>query len=245
MNEILAKLKGMLSCTCGIVRKDRPRHQKLKLNDCTWAEIDMYAQPGMADKVFAVGDVKTIRLKDGTSIDLRIIGFYHDRTVDGRLLPISFEAVQTLNDDEVMNEQYTNEGGWEKSYLRARLNGSFFDEMLPDDLKAVIKPCVKFAGTGGRNPMVGQTIDKLFVLSEQEIFGRKIHSIGGEGHWYDWYQQEDASYRKVRQNGEASWRWNRSQFDGSTTGFCGVSSSGSASASGSSGSGGVAFGFCV
>ena len=61
--------------------------------------------------------------------------------------------------------------------LRARLNGSFFDEMLPDDLKAVIKPCVKLTGTGGKNPVMGQTVDKLFVLSEQEIFGRKVFSM--------------------------------------------------------------------
>lgn len=237
--------KVMSSCLYGIMRNDLPRYPKLKLNDCTWAEIAMYAQSGMADKIFEVGDAKTVQLKDGTSIDVRIIGFYHDKDADGRLLPISFETVQTMNDDEVMNEKYTNEGGWEKSFLRARLNGSFFDEMLPDDLKAVIKPCVKLTGTGGKNPVMGQTVDKLFVLSEQEIFGRKVFSMGGEGHWYDWYRQEDNPYGKVKQNGEADWRWERSPGGSDTTNFCSVNSSGGANDDSANGSFGVAFGFCV
>ena len=205
----------------------------------------MYTQSGMVDKIFEVGDAKTVQLKDGTSIDVRIIGFYHDKDADGRVLPISFETVQTLNDDEVMNEKYTNEGGWEKSFLRARLNGSFFDEMLPDDLKAAIKPCVKLTGTGGKNPVMGQTVDKLFVLSEQEIFGRKVFSMGGEGHWYDWYRQEDNPYGKVKQNGEADWRWERSPNGSNTSHFCCVSSDGVANYGSASSSYGVAFGFCV
>ena len=238
--------KVMPSCLYGIMRNDLPCYPKLKLNGYTWDEIAMYAQSGMADKIFEVGDTKTIQLRDGTSIDVHIIGFYHDKTADGRLLPISFETVQTLNDDEVMNEKYTNEGGWEKSFLRARLNGSFFDEMLPDDLKAVIKPCVKFTGTGGKKyPVVGQTIDKLFVLSEQEIFGRKLFSMGGEGHWYEWYRQEDNPYGKVKQNGEAAWWWERSPNDSAATYFCNVNSGGNATFNSASSSFGVAFGFCV
>lgn len=237
--------KVMPSCLYGIMRNDLPRYPKLKLNDCTWAEIAMYTQSGMVDKIFEVGDAKTVQLKDGTSIDVRIIGFYHDKDADGRVLPISFETVQTLNDDEVMNEKYTNEGGWEKSFLRARLNGSFFDEMLPDDLKAAIKPCVKLTGTGGKNPVMGQTVDKLFVLSEQEIFGRKVFSMGGEGHWYDWYRQEDNPYGKVKQNGEADWRWERSPNGGDTTFFCNVVSTGNADYCDAYISFGVAFGFCV
>lgn len=219
-------------------------HRKT-LNDTSWQEISRIAAMGLAPFLFNVGDAKTVQLKDGTSIDVRIIGFYHDKDADGRLLPISFETVQTMNDDEVMNEKYTNEGGWEKSFLRARLNGSFFDEMLPDDLKAVIKPCVKFTGTGGKNPVMGQTIDKLFVLSEQEIFGRKVFSMGGEGHWYEWYRQEDNPYGKVKQNGKADWRWERSPYGSNATIFCLVNSNGTANYYGAGSSFGVAFGFCV
>lgn len=220
-------------------------YPKLKLDDVAWDEIAMYAKSGMASTVFALGDTKQITLKDGTQISVRIIGFNHDFDEHDRPLPITFETVETLNDDFQMNDEWTNKGGWEKSQLRARLNGSFFDEMLPDDLKAVITPCAKITGVGERKDQKSRTIDKLFVLSEQEVFGRKIYSIGGEGKWYEWYKRENTPYGKRKQNGEEDWRWGRSPFGNATTYFCRVSSDGNADNNGASGSSGVSFGFCV
>ena len=117
--------------------------------------------------------------------------------------------------------------------------------MLPEDLRAVIKPTAKLTGTCGRNPKMGKTIDKLFVLSEQEIFGRKIYSLGEEGHWYDWYKQENNPYWKSKQNGERNWRWERSPRSGVTTAFCAVTSDGTANYGAASNSRSVSFGFCV
>ena len=90
-----------------------------------------------------------------------------------------------------------------------------------------------------------ETFDPLFLLSEQEIFGRKIYSNGGEGHWYELYRQEDFSYAKKYPDGERGWRWERSPLSGSTTYFCCVTSSGNASTNAASYSYGVSFGFCV
>ncbi len=232
-------------CPCGFAAVVQPDIPKLALADCSWAEIAMYAQSGMADKVFAIGDIKPITLADGTIINARIIGFNHDHNDIGQINPITFETVETLNEDSPMNSECTNEGGWGKSTLRSALNGHFFDTMLPEDLRAVIKPTAKLTGTGGRNPKMGKTIDKLFVLSEQEIFGRKIYSLGEEGHWYDWYKQENNPYWKSKQNGERDWRWERSPRSGGTTFFCFVYSNGSANYYGASDSIGVSFGFCV
>lgn len=113
------------TCPCGF---DQSAFElpKLKLDDCSWAEIAMYAQSGMADKVFALGDTKKITLADGSEIHVRIIDFNHDEDDTGSLIPISFESVETLNEDHVMNDSYTNKGGWEKSKLRSVLNGNFF-----------------------------------------------------------------------------------------------------------------------
>ena len=118
--------------------------------------------------------------------------------------------------------------------------------MLPDDLKAVIKPCEKLTRTSGAdNAPLGKTIDHIFVLSEQEIYGRKIYSGGNEGHWYDWYRQENNEYGKCTQNGERDWRWERSPYSGGTARFCRVGSSGSANFNSAHNSNGVSFGFCV
>ena len=98
---------------------------------------------------------------------------------------------------------------------------------------------------GGNSEKYGLTSDPLFVLSEQEIFGRKIYSHGDEGHWYGWYRQENTEYGKCKQNGERDWRWERAPLSGDTDGFCCVGGSGNAGTSGAGGSNGVSFGFCV
>lgn len=221
-----------------------PDLPKMKLDDCSWAEIDMYGKSGMADKVFALGDTKTVQLKNGTTIHVRIIGFNHDRDKNNNILPISFETVETLNDDFQMNPEYTNKGGWQNSQLRKILNNSVI-EMLPDDLLSVIKPCLKETCLGGGSQKIGMTSDPLFILSEQEIFGRKIYSVGREGKWYEWYRQENTTYGKCKQNGEQDWRWERSPYSGDATIFCSVGSSGTADYIYASHTYGVSLGFCV
>lgn len=231
-------------CPCGFAAVVQPDIPKLALADCSWAEIAMYAQSGMADKVFVLGDTKKFTLTDGTALSVRIIGFNHDKDRENNILPITFETVETLNEDFQMNPEYTNKGGWQNSQLRKILNNGVI-EMLPSDLRSVIKPCLKKTSLGGNSEKTGLTSDPLFILSEQEIFGRKIYSHGGEGHWYDWYRQEDTEYGKCKQNGERDWRWERSPYSGTTDIFCYVNSSGNAGYRGASGSGGVSFGFCV
>lgn len=233
------------ACPCDFVPPVTvPDMPKLKLDDCSWDEIAMYAQSGMADKVFALGDTKKITLKDGSSLHVRIIDFKHDTDKDNNILPITFETVETLNEDIEMNTEPTNKFGWQNSHLRKVLNTSVFGN-LPDDLRSVIKPCLKKTSLGGNSEKYGLTSDNLFVLSEQEIFGRKIYSHGGEGFWYEWYRQENTEYGKCKQNGERDWRWERSPRSGNATGFCSVGSSGTANNAGASTSRGVSFGFCV
>ena len=198
----------------------------------------------MADKVFAQGDTKKFTLSNGTVMTARIIDFNHDTDKENNILPITFETVETLNNDFQMNPEYTNKGGWQNSQLRKVLNNSVI-EMLPADLRKVIKPCLKKTSLGGNSEKYGLTSDPLFVLSEQEIFGRKIYSHGDEGHWYGWYRQENTEYGKCKQNGERDWRWERSPCSGDTNGFCGVYSSGNANGNSANDSRGVSFGFCV
>lgn len=244
-NQVIASTQHTPVCPCGRMAAVQPDIPKLRLNDCSWEEISMYAQSGMAERVFVPGDTKKITLKDGSEINVRIIDFNHDEDESGQKIPISFESVETLNEDQVMNDSCSNKGGWEKSKLRSFLNTTIL-AMLPDDLRAVIKPCVKLTRTSGAsNASLGKTLDHIFVLSEQEIFGRKIYSGGNEGHWYDWYRQENTEYGKCKQNGERDWRWERSPGRDSTTSFCLVDGVGSADRSGASNACGVSFGFCV
>lgn len=238
-------VKLHLNSVYGVMFGGRPSPKRYKLEDCSWDEINMYSSIGLADKVFEVGDTKKFRLADGSYLTARIIGFNHDYAEDGSLTHITFETVETIDGDIPMNEKSTNEGGWDASYLRAKLNGNFFEKQLPADLKAVIKPVVKITAKSGKNEMLVPSVDKLFVLSEQEVFGRKIYSCGGEGKWYEWYKRENTPYGKCKQNGERDWRWERSPYSGDAYNFCVVDYNGSAIYYNASGSYGVSFGFCI
>ena len=238
-------VKLHLSSVYGVMLGGSPSPKRGKLEDCSWDEINMYSSFGLADKVFEVGDTKKFRLADGSYLTARIIGFNHDYAEDGNLTHITFETVETLDGNIPMNEKSTNEGGWDASYLRAKLNGNFFKKQLPADLKAVIKPVVKLTAKSGKNEMLVPSVDKLFVLSEQEVFGRKIHSRGGEGKWYEWYKRENAPYGKCKQNGESDWRWERSPYSSLTSIFCAVGNSGTATTNSASYTSGVSFGFCI
>lgn len=231
---------GMMGTLCGSYLAPK------RLQDTSWEEISKIAQLGLAPFYFMLGETKTITLKNGSTIELRIIGFDHDEGVDGRKLPISFETVQTLNEDFCMNDDWTNVGGWAESKLRRVLNTDIY-ALLPDDLTAVIKTCVKMTSKGGKGQdgTMAQTSDPLFILSEQEIFGRKIYSIGGEGHWYEWYRRENTPYDKKKQSGEPDWRWERSPYGSNTGYFCRVNSNGNAYHNAARYTYGVSFGFCV
>lgn len=104
---------------------------------------------------------------------------------------------------------------------------------------------VKITAKSGKNEMLVPSVDKLFVLSEQEVFGRKIYSCGGEGKWYEWYKRENTPYGKCKQNGERDWRWERSPCSGTANGFCYVDGYGAANFDFASYSCGVSFGFCI
>ena len=70
--------------------------------------------------------------------------------------------------------------------------------------------------------------DYFFILSEKELFGRAIYSAPGEGHWYEYYRQEDVPYFATDMDLERVIRWLRSARDNVHNGFCRVNTDGSA-----------------
>lgn len=115
---------------------------------------------------------------------------------------------------------------------------------LPTALKNVLKSVNKLSGTGGGSTSGTQTThDKLFLLSEVEIFGTTTYSVPGEGTQYAYYKAGNTKVKKV--NGSANDWWERSPLSGSTNTFCYVSNGGTADYNFASFSYGVSFGFCV
>ena len=210
------------------------------LESTDWTDIALCSQFGQAN-YFAIGDRKTVNI-GGTNYQVQIIGFDHDDLTSGGKAGITFQMVDCLNATAQMNSSNTNSGGWNSSAMRSRM--STYLSQLPSALQSAIKTVSKKSGTGGGSSSGTQTTsDKLFLLSEIEIFGKTTYSVAGEGNQYEYYAAGNSTIKKV--NGSANYWWGRSPYSGHTSNFCNVDSNGSANAYSANSSYGVSFGFCV
>lgn len=209
------------------------------LEDASWELISTVAEAGNAASVWSVGATKTIKL-NGASYTAQIIGFNHDTKTSGGKAGITFQLVDCLNTTYQMNSSDTNDGGWKSSAMRSRM--SEFLGQLDEDLQSVIKPVNKLVSIGGGKSTIKTVSDKLFLLSEVEIFGSTTYSFAGEGSQYDWYKAGNTKVKKVI--GSTNGWWERSPYK-DTTSFCYVNSNGNATGDLANESYGVSFGFCV
>ena len=141
-----------------------------------------------------------------------------------------------------MNGSNTNVNGWRGSTMRTSTMATLLNQ-LSSDLKSVLKFVNKVTSVGNNNSGLETTSDKLFLLSEIEVFGATQYSYAGEGKQYEYYTAGNSTIKKV--NGSAYYWWERSPRSGNTNSFCRVGSDGTANDSSASYSRGVSFGFCV
>ena len=116
--------------------------------------------------------------------------------------------------------------------------------LLPDEIVKLATPVIKLTADtfNGENTII-ESIDKFWIKSEKETFGRCIYSAPGEGHWYEFYRQEDVPWQKKRQGNEEYTMLRSPNY--TNYGFCAVRTSGNAGGGVASGSFGLApaFGF--
>ena len=211
------------------------------LETAGWDVIDSISKSGNAASLWSVGDKKTINI-DGTDYQFQIIGFNHDDKTAGGKAGITFQMVDCMNATAQMNSSNTNSGGWGSCAMRNSVLSSILSS-LPADLQKVIKNVNKPTSAGNQSANINTTSDKLFLLSEVEIFGSTTYSKSGEGSQYAYYKAGNSKVKKV--NGSASYWWERSPDGSYSTSFCSVDSNGSANFTSASYSNGVAFGFCI
>lgn len=215
------------------------------LEATTWDNIAVVSKFGQAQNYWKVGDKKNITV-NGVTYAAQIIGFDHDTltTADGDRTKagITFQLVDCMNTTYPMNSSNTNVNGWRGSAMRTSTMATLLSQ-LSTDLKNVLKFVNKVSSVGNNNSGLETTSDKLFLLSEIEIFGATQYSYAGEGKQYEYYSAGNGTIKKV--NGSAYSWWERSPHWGTAAHFCYVYSSGNAGYSGASYSSGVSFGFCV
>ncbi len=136
---------------------------------------------------FKVGDIIEIKLTDGVKAEAMAM----KQEEDGMI----FCLVDCLPNTSRMNDTRTNEGGYEKSDLRKKLNGEILN-LFPTEFKATMAPF--------------DSGDLLRLPTEKEIFGKKRF---GECEGPDVTQWEPMKKRRNRmafdstKNEGLQWYW--------------------------------------
>ena len=197
---------------------------------------------GLEGLVSAAGDVLSEVLLMGFNHDtLTSSTAYGSATATGKA-GMTLQMADCLAATAKMNSSNTNSGGWESCAMRTSNMATYLSQ-LTSAWQSVVKQVNKLSSAGSQSTTIKTTADKLFLLSEVEIFGSATYSVSGEGSQYAYYKAGNSKVKNV--NGSAHHWWERSPYASNTTYFCRVNSSGGAYYYYASGSFGVAFGFCV
>ena len=208
--------------------------------DNTWAQVIAACQRGTVPETWAVGDQKTMTI-NGISYQIDIIGKNHDTYTAGGTAPLTFQLHDCYGESKNMNSSNTNSGGWTSCAMRSTHLPAIL-ALMPTEVQNGIREVNKLTSAGSRSATINTTADKLFLLSEIEIFGRVSYSKSGEGTQYDYYKAGNSKVKKW--NGSAAYWWERSPRDSKSTSFCVVLINGNAGGGSAGAARGVAFGFC-
>ena len=206
----------------------------------SWIDIIRACQSGYVPYTWSVGDSKTLNISKDYQVT--IIGRWHDEYADGSgWAPLTLQLQDCYGKAYTMNNSQANTTGWEKSKMRTDTLPALLD-FMPDEVKTNIKEVRKTTSFGNNPTFIGITKDKLFLLSEIEVFGTENNAFVGEGTQYDYYYYGNPKTKHL--NGSLVHWWLRSPYKNSSTSFCTVSDLGSNGLGLANGALGVSFAFC-
>lgn len=167
---------------------------------------------------FKVGDIIKVRLTDGEKAQAMAVQQEDDCMI--------FCLVDCLTKEYPMNETSTNEGGYEASDLRKKLNGEILDR-FPADLKALMVPF--------------DNGDLLRIPTEKEIHGENYYGEYESPYVTQWKPMKQRRNRMAFEgkNGNVQWYWVQNKVRESAAYFALVASYGDADRNGASLSFGV------
>ena len=162
--------------------------ESLAFGDASWTRIAEVSASGNAANVFKVGDMKDVPItyEDGTTgtITVAIAGFNHDTLPGGGKAGISLVCmsvpdytIQWIDGSSYNSSSYypyawTGGGSYTKSSaVRTALNSTVFN-MLPEELRNVIKPVLKkcdIEKSTGTTPTIQEAAETLWALSLDEM----------------------------------------------------------------------------
>ena len=208
--------------------------------DNDWTSIIAACHSGSVPSTWVVGNSKTMTI-NGASYQVDIIGKNHDTYAAGGTAPLTFQLHDCYADTKAMNRSNTNSGGWASCAMRTTHLPAILSKM-PTEVQNGIREVNKLTSAGDQSTTINTTADKLFLLSEVEIFGSTTNSAAGEGTQYDYYKAGNSKVKN--RNGSAAFWWERSPYASGSMIFCLVNSGGNADRGIARYADGVAFGFC-
>ena len=206
----------------------------------TWEQIIKACHNNAVPDTWNVADQKPMTI-NGVDYQIDIIGKNHDTYAAGGKAPLTFQLHDCYADKKAMNSSKTNSGGWKNSAMRTTHLPAIL-ALMPTEVRNGIREVSKKASVGDGSSTIETVSDKLFLLSEVEIFGETSYSAAGEGTQYDYYKAGNSKVKN--RSGSATPWWTRSPFTVNSAAFCLVSSSGYMNSNLANAAIGVAFGLC-
>lgn len=162
---------------------------------------------------FRVGDVIRFKLSDGEKVEMLAV----KEESDGMI----FCFADCLAKEYSMNEQNTNEGGWDASDLRKKLNSEILDR-FPRKIRKLLLPF--------------ENGDMLRLPTEKEIFGSNPCGEDEPESVSQWKPMKQRKNRIASQglNGGWEWYWLQNRVPNSAALFAVVNGDGYASCSSAS-----------
>ena len=209
--------------------------------DNDWATIIKACHKNQVPETWVVGNQKAMMI-NGADYVIDIIGKEHDDYADGSgKAPLTLQLHDCYGETKNMNSSNTNSGGWTSCAMRSTHLPAIL-ALMPTEVQNGIREVNKLTSAGSQSATINTTADKLFLLSEIEIFGSVSYSKSGEGTQYDYYKAGNSKVKKY--NGSVYNWWERSPYGSNSTHFCFVTGNGSAIYYPAGIAYGVAFGFC-
>lgn len=218
-----------------------PVTYKANFADNTWAQIIDACHKNQVPETWVVGNQKAMTI-NGADYVIDIIGKGHDDYADGSgKAPLTFQMHDCYAAVNRMNSSNTNVGGWTSCAMRQTHLPAIL-ALMPTEVQNGIREVNKLTSAGSKSTTINTTADKLFLLSEIEIFGNITYSASGEGTQYAYYKAGNSKVKNY--NGSANYWWQRSPRIGNYSSFCAVSNSGLADYISANDVYCVAFAFC-
>ena len=242
--SVKATHNGQTSNTASVSIKDSYALTLTLLNNDfannSWASIIAACHSGSVPSTWVVGNSKMMTIGD-RDYKIDIIGKNHDTYTAGGTAPMTFQMHDCYAAAKEMNSSKTNSGGWTSCAMRQEHLPAIL-ALMPTEVQNGIREVNKLTSAGSQSSTINTTADKLFLLSEIEIFGRTTYSKSGEGSQYAYYSAGN-SIPKI-QNGRWEHWFERSPYGSSSTNFCLVNYYGQSGNIIATNKHGVAFGFC-